>query len=409
MTHALRFTLLSSFLLTALPLSLSSGCRKTEAPEEPPPAPVEVEGARSVVFGEKTELVGTTQPLPRHIAQISSAVEARVLKVLPEAEGTKVGEGGKVNENQIIVQLDDRVPRSNRDKLAATLTDLEEQVNQAEFAFELAQIKVKSLDELNKEKPVGTALPLVSRVEMANAAVTLKDASSRKLSAIARAAAARAELAALDAQLTYYNLRAPIAGQLGLVRAIPGQNLAAGTQVAEVVDLDAIDVLCYAPPHAAGRLKLGQEVILAGAESAEHGTVVFIAPQAQPETGNFAVKVRFDHNDTGLRANTLVRVHVLTEPEQPRLCVSDTALMEDQDPPTLVVIDRAGKALKVKAVELGVRDRGKKVVELRKLVQAENEAEEVDIKEAKFVVKGAAGLHDGDEVELKERADEDGK
>src|SRR5438067_354667 len=80
-----------------------------------------------------------------------------------------------------------------------------------------------------------------------------KDAESRQKSVAAKYAAATAELKALDAQLDFYTVRAPIAGRLGTFMAVPGQTLTVGTVIAEVVDLDSIDVLCYAPPDAAGR------------------------------------------------------------------------------------------------------------------------------------------------------------
>src|SRR5205823_963489 len=121
-------------------------------------------------------------------------------------------------------------------------------------------------------------------------------AESRQKGAGAKHAAAVAELKALDEQLEFYTLRAPIAGRLSIVQAVPGQTLTPGTVVADVVNLDPIDVLCYAPPEAARRLALDQpaHLVLVEAPSAEPsapvtGKVAFIAVQAQPETGNIAV------------------------------------------------------------------------------------------------------------------------
>ena len=45
-----------------------------------------------------------------------------------------------------------------------------------------------------------------------------------------------AELKALDAQLDFYKLRAPIAGQLGLLQVMPGQTIPPATSVAEVIE-----------------------------------------------------------------------------------------------------------------------------------------------------------------------------
>src|SRR5438045_5542778 len=119
---------LAAGLLLFLPL----GCGKPKAPpEEDPLAPVHAEAAKKIVLGEWTELFGTTVPLPNQSARVSAAVEGHVLTVLGDRKGSVVIEGQEVKPGQVIVQLDDRVPRANRERLKAGLTDLEEQQKQA--------------------------------------------------------------------------------------------------------------------------------------------------------------------------------------------------------------------------------------------------------------------------------------
>src|SRR5437588_7958534 len=98
---------------------LLAGCGKTPPPAEeaPHPAPVKAQAAQRVTLEEWTELLGTTQPLPRHAARITAAVEGRVLSVLGDAKGPPVREGQQVAAGQVIVQLDDTVQRANRDRL----------------------------------------------------------------------------------------------------------------------------------------------------------------------------------------------------------------------------------------------------------------------------------------------------
>ena len=102
----------------------------------------------------------------------------------------------------------------------------------------------------------------------------------------------RAELKAVDAYRNQFAIKTPIAGQLGMMQVTPGQS--AGTAAPNMVNLDEINVLCYVPPHAIGRLVLGQPAHL-DAQQPPTGEVVFIAAQAEAETGDFAVKVRFQN------------------------------------------------------------------------------------------------------------------
>jgi HlyD family secretion protein len=101
-------------------------------------------------------------------------------------------------------------------------------------------------------------LPLINRIELEKARIALKTAESKQREIGAKQKGIEDGLKALDDQLDLYVLRAPIAGRLGPIQAVPGQTLALGATVAEVVDLNAIDVLCFVPPYTAARLALAR-------------------------------------------------------------------------------------------------------------------------------------------------------
>lgn len=406
--------------LACLLVCLAVGCGKAPAPETKveATAPVKVEDAREEALAERVELLGTTQPLPNHIARVSSPVGGYVVAVLV-GPGTTVAEGDPVKAKQPLVKLDDRVARANRDKAAAALADLGEQKKQAEYAVELAAIEVKRLEDLGGA--AGREAPLVSRVELDKARVARKDAQSKLDATASRQASAQAELRSLEAQLDYYVLKAPIPGLLGLIQAEAGQTLAAGTTVADVIDLDEIDVLCYVPPRTARRLELKQEARLAiktedhDAGKSPVGHVVYVAEQAQAETGNFEVKVRFPNKEARLRANAVMRVQVLLQKPKKVLSIPEAALREDQEKPTVVVVlksdikteekegkkEQIGTARVLQAI-LGVRDREQQRVEIKGL---ENEKhEKVSPRDVRFVVEGGNGLEDGDKLRIEEPA-----
>ncbi len=146
------------------------------------------------------------------------------------------------------------------------------------------------------------------------------------------------------------------------------------------------------------------------------GKVVYIAVQAQADTGNFLVKVRFPNPDLRLRANTVARVGVLTQPEEQRATLPEAALMEDEDEPAVVVVEHVheekheekeetvGEAKKLRPI-LGVRDREKHLVEILGLEDPEKK-EKVSLDGLLFVVEGGHGLHDGDEVRIEKEETE---
>jgi RND family efflux transporter MFP subunit len=387
------------------------GCGSTQPPEKTPPAPVKAEQGKIVSYPELIGLLGVTQPLPNMSARISAPIEGRVQWVLGEGTTPAAIEGQRVEKNQILVKLDDRVARANRDKAAAAAEEMKEQEKQADYALELAKI---DLERLEKLKPTGANngdIPLVSRIELEKAHLALKDAESKKRGAVARQEQNKAEVKALDEQLTLYEIRSPLAGKLGLIQVVQGQTLVVGTPIADVVHLDELDVLCYVSPSLLPQLRRGQIAQLKDDDDAK-GAIEYIAPIAQADTGNFAVKVRFTNPELRLRVNMLLRIEVQTEAPTERFTIPASALIEDQDPPAVIVVadmkttkDADGKEQTVGVArklfaEVGVRggeDEDARV-EIRGL--RDDNKKPVEYRDLLYVTEGARGLEDGDPVKV---------
>ncbi len=400
-------------------LSLCAGCNHGAAPapveEEHPTAPVVAVAPQILAISERTRLIGTTIPLPQQAARVTALIEGRVVSVLGDGQGKPLAEGQRVEQGQVIAQLDDRVAQANLVKTEALLDEAAELTKQADLAEKLALLDVDRLEKLRPTNMPDTALPLVSRIELEKARAAVQDAQSKQKAAAAKQRALRAEAQALTVQADYLKLRAPITGTLGALQISVGQTLSAGALVAEIVNLDDIDVLAYAPQHVASRVALGQPAAIVSADdkTSSSGQVVFLAPQAQPETGNVAVKLRFANGQSRLRANLVVNVDVLTQPEKKRLTIPDAALQEDQEPPIVVVAvevetkknaegkeEKLAKARRVQAT-LGVRDRSKHLVEIVRLFDPETK-KTVDPDDVLYLIEGGYGLHSGDDLKLEE-------
>ena len=400
------------------------GCHRQAAvpEEEARPAPVKVVLARSLVIGQKTELLGTTQALPNHIARISAPFEGRLYSILKGTGGQAVEEGQLVKAGDVIAQLDVRLMEASREEARAAQEDLNEQKKQAELAVEQAGLEVKRLEGL-EVLDQGNSIKLVRPLEKDKARLAQQDAQSKLRGGMARQVAGQAKIKSLNDQIELSTLRAPITGRLGLLQVVPGQSLAVGAAVAEVLDLAEIDVISFVPQRSIGLLTLGMNArIKSSEESATKesigptGKIVYVAQQAQAETGNYAVKIRFPNPDLKLKANAVVSVEVQIEQDKERMTIPDSALMEDQDPPGVVVLEnlevvktkegkeeKRGKARLLRAT-IGARDRAWHVVELLALENAETK-EMVPLKDALIIVEGGQGLHDGDLVKIQVEED----
>jgi len=426
--------------------ALGWGCAKPKPAEEEkrPPAPVKVDGGDTEDDAGWAELVGVTQPLPEKVARITAAVEGRVLKPI-------AGEGDPVEAGQPILQFDDTLAKANFEKTQANVKDLEQQRDQARTAAKVADIeynRLQSLVSTGKERKER----LVSDIEVEKALLAKQDAASKLTAAEVRASAGETELKAAQALLKYYTPSSPVGGRVGQLLVTPGQTVTVGTPLVDVFDLDEIDVLCYVPRALATRLAERRKElndwgpparILPSSGSSEEvkAQVVFVAEQAQPETGLFAVKARMENADRRLRVNSVVRVRLQTEGNDKRFVVPESAVMEDSDPPTLFAVvdvetkknaegkdEKFGKALKLN-VKLGVRNRDEHWVQVveaeddkktKYVVGKEKNGKKLELREAArdgkkegrkldlFITEGNYGLKDGDAVKVAEE-DEDEK
>jgi RND family efflux transporter MFP subunit len=378
---------------------------------------------------EWTELVGTTQPLPDHAARVTAPVEGWVLSVLQNAAGKPVAEGQPVQKGDVLVRLDATVLLASRDKAVSAKKILESEKEVAVLAVKQAELEVQRLNELKRQQGSSSpgGLQLVAPIELEKAAVALETARAHVRADDRKLEAADEEVAAIDRQLQLYTLTAPRNGRLGRLQVVVGQTLSVGAPVAEVVDIDdEIDVLCFVPAVDARKLQLGQPARVGGVEkdpAAEpgadpEGKVEFIADQAESESGLMAVKVRFPNRDLKLRANTVTRLRVLTKPGRACWTVPESALMEDQDPPGVVVVEdvetkttadgkeeQTGKARRLRAVT-GVRDRVLRQVEVLRLEDPEKKWHG-DLETALIVVEKGHGVQSGDAVKLEVEEDEE--
>jgi RND family efflux transporter MFP subunit len=383
-------------------------------PEEPVPnAPVKWMEARQFFVEEWTELIGTTQPLPDRAAHVTAPVQGQVVSVLGGDKGQPLAEGQPVKKGAVIVQLRDSLAKAQRDKAASAHEEAKQLTRQADVALKAAELTLRSLTELTgvEEKP------LVSRPELDKAKLTVQDAEAKLKAAQFHEQMSKNDRDVLDEELKLYALAAPIDGRLGRLRVVQGQTLAPGTLVADVIDVDdSIDVLCFVPTFVVKSLKLEQSARLSGSDGAQQGNaaaatgkVEFIAAQAEPDTGNVAVKVRFPNKELGLRANTTLQLRVLTSPGKACLTIPEAALFEDQDPPAVMVVEdtvitKEGKEIEIKTarrlqVKLGVRDRTLHLVEVISLQDPEGKWRGT-LEDARFVTERARGLRTGDPVQL---------
>ena len=452
----IKSTLVTPFALLTFILALS-GCQN--APAEAPETFVAVVkvayAAETDGLDEWTELTGATQPPSGRAARITAPFEGRVQSILISDEEARK----QVKKDQGIVQLENSLATFNESKANAALEEHKQLLEQAKLAVDLAELEVKRLKNLDRDdRPVTgaiTNIQLTNPIEKERARLSLLDAQSKQVALVEREKSLKVDLTTASLQLKRHTVCAPIAGYLGPVQVVPGQTVATGTVIADIVDLSDMDVVAYVSPHTVGKLQYHQKarVVVEGkkvpASNLPEGEVIFIAMQAHPDTGNFLVKVRFPNKDlqalsffgasiaggTGsplavgpflaasafisnrpalpLKANQIVNVQVQTKEPKKRLTIPESAVMEDQDPSRVVIAvegrdekgDQTHKA-RILTAKLGVcgtvshPEGPMRVVEILELEDSQHQ--KVPVQGAHIIMEGGHGLNENDLIHIED-------
>ena len=160
-----------------------------------------------------------------------------------------------------------------------------------------------------------------------------------------------------QAHLDYHTIRAPIDGVLDSLHCHPGQTIAVGTPIGEVVDSRQVFASIWLPPRSAASVRVGMAAHVGHGDardpapdtSAEEekemaGKVAFVGRVADPQTGNLPIRVLVDNPHGRLTIGQSVRVSIIVDERKGVLQVPAEAVLDLGEGPVLNVV-RDGKTV----------------------------------------------------------------
>ena len=248
--------------------------------------------------------VGLATPEMREIEDdvtgVGTLAAIRSVMLVPSAAGrvteVPVVSGQEVEAGEILIQLDDRAAQAALSEAEATLAE--------------AENDFRRFEELEDSDTVAEA-----RLEQA------------------RATYRRAEAAVMSARATLDDraLTAPFAGTLGLIDIEPGSYLAAGTEIAPLVDLSAVRVDLSLPERYFDRVAPGQPVTVtvpAYPDQRFEGEVSVRAPQIDLETRSFDLRARIDNPEGRLVGGMFANARLVLDTYS-GLAITDDAIISE--------------------------------------------------------------------------------
>jgi len=337
----------------------------------PPPA-VEPPPALTVAVAP-----ATMRALARPVVGDGSVVAWQELVVGTEAGGLRVAEmaveeGDIVRQGQLLVRLDESVPRAQRDQAAAA-------VEEAEAALRIAEQDLARAVELARSQSVARQILDQRRAAAAQAE--------------ARLAAARGSLAEAEAKLAQARILAPTDGVVSRRSALLGAVVPAGQEMVRLIRDGRLEFDARIPELELARVRPGQTVRVTHGERVIEAQVRAIAPVVSSETRLGLVHVALPP-DSGLRPGMFARAQIDTG-ESRGLAVPQEAIVLREGRSAVFVLPEGSDRVVLRPIVTGARHDG--MVQVTEGLTAEEPV----------VVAGAGFLTDGDRVRVADAARED--
>jgi multidrug efflux pump subunit AcrA (membrane-fusion protein) len=202
--------------------------------------------------------------------------------------------------------------------------------------------------------------------------------------------AAKARYDATLAQLSYSEIRSPIAGVIADRPLYAGEMASPGSPLLTVVSVSRVIARANVPVSQAASLKVGDTSTIAQTEAGIelNGKVSVVSPAVDPNSTTVEVWVEADNPGEKLKPGATVRVSILAETIRNAIVIPTVALLPSDEGGVQVMVVGADSAAHQKKVDLGVRETDKVQV-----------LKGLDVGE-KVITGGGVGLDDGAKVRI---------
>jgi RND family efflux transporter MFP subunit len=303
------------YLYSLALMILLSGCQ-AEQEEQSAPRPVWV----------MTITDTATPQSSRYTGEVKSRYESNIgFRINGKITSRAVNVGDLVKKGQLIAQLDPNDTRLNAQSASA-----EVQTAQANLA--LAQAELARRQQLYQQQFISKS--------------ALDSYETQVKTSAARLEQAKSQAAVSQHQTGYTQLLADRSGVIGMIQAEPGQVVSAGQTIAQIYDLQTLEILIAVPETVIDSLHVGDNasVTVEGLAHPYQGRIREISPAANSQTRAFDLRIQLLDSDSKIKLGMTADVRFLHPTNTQTIMVPSTAVTQVADHATVWVIDAKQQA-----------------------------------------------------------------
>lgn len=408
-------------LLTLAAVAALAACSKPKEAETEPVAPVQVAEVVREPIQRVVDADGILYPSDQ--ASVMAKISAPV-------KSFNVKRGDHVAKDQLLATLENRdlvaavaeAEQLYEQALAAqrntTGAQLPEDVTKArqdaaasKEALDAAQKVYESRKQLFEEGALARRLvdeanvayvQARSQFDIANEHLRALEGVGRReqtKSAQAQADAAKARYAAAAAQLSYSEIRSPLAGVVAERPLYPGEMASAGTPLITVVSITRVIARANVPVSQASFLRVGDAGTISQVESGVllNGKVTVVSPAVSANSTTVEIWLEAANPDERLKPGATVHVSMLAQTIPDAIVIPAAALLPNEEGGVEAMVVGPRLVAHEREIEVGVR-----TSEKVQIVKGLNPGERV-------ITGGGVGLEDGAKVRIAAAPPSDGK
>jgi RND family efflux transporter MFP subunit len=319
-TPGARVAGLSAFAL----LALLTACKPVEEPEPEPIRPVRVTTVESQEGGETVSLTGQVEA--RQEVNLSFRTGGRMIE-------RSVNVGDRVRAGQVVARLESETPRNALRSARAELTAARARLVEAQNNFERHR-------------------SLLDRGFITRAMFDQAEQAYR--TARAQVDSVQAQVNIAETQLGYANLISDSSGTVTARRAEPGEVVGPGQPIVQLAREGGRDAVFDVPARVIQTAPANAEIVVALSSDPKvrtTGRVREVAPQADPVTRTFKVRIGLNNPPAAMRLGSTVTGSVQLGAGQ-GIDIPASALTAANQRPAVWVLDPADNTVSLRNIEV---------------------------------------------------------